>query len=113
MSGKAISVAVSDNEAMSSPEPGLRRQVMSHTPAMMLVRHTMIKGWTGTKHRHPHEQMVYILSGRVRFEHSGGAFEVGPGDSFIVPGNVEHQAWALEDSEVLDVFTPMREDYAL
>jgi quercetin dioxygenase-like cupin family protein len=85
---------------------------MSYTPAMMLVRHTMVKGWAGTKHIHPHEQMVYIVSGRIRFEHPGGVFEVGRGDSFIVPGNVEHQAWAIEDSEVLDIFTPMREDYA-
>ena len=112
MSENTIPVAHSNNEAMSAPEPGLRRQVMSYAPAMMLVRHTMIEGWAGAKHSHRHEQMVYILSGRIRFEHPGGAFEVGPGDSFIVPGNVEHQAWALEDSEVLDIFTPMREDYA-
>jgi quercetin dioxygenase-like cupin family protein len=96
---------------MTTPEPGLRRQVMSYTPAMMLVRHVVVKGWAGTKHHHPHEQMVYIVRGRIRFEHPGGVFEAGPGDSFIVPGNVEHLAWALEDSEVLDIFTPMREDY--
>jgi quercetin dioxygenase-like cupin family protein len=107
----AIKVAHSKSEGMTTPEPGLRRQVMSYTPAMMLVRHTIVKGWAGTKHSHRHEQMVYIVSGRIRFEHSGGTFEAGPGDSFIVPGNVKHQACALEDSEVLDIFTPMREDY--
>jgi quercetin dioxygenase-like cupin family protein len=37
--------------------------------------------------------------------------EAGPGESFLVPGGVEHQARALEDSEVLDIFTPCREDY--
>ena len=56
--------------------------------------------------------MVYIVSGRIRFEYPGGPFEVAPGDCFLVPGGVEHQAAALEDCEVLDVFTPMREDYA-
>jgi hypothetical protein len=30
----------------------------------------------------------------------------------VVPGGREHQASALEESEVLDVFTPYREDYA-
>jgi quercetin dioxygenase-like cupin family protein len=80
---------------------------------MMLVRHTMTAGWVGTRHSHPHEQMVYILRGRIRFEHPGGVFEAGPGDSFLVPGNVPHQAFALEDSEVLDIFTPAREDYAI
>jgi quercetin dioxygenase-like cupin family protein len=112
MSGNAIPVIHANNEKMSTPEPGLCRQVMSYSSAMMLVRHTMIKGWAGARHRHPHEQMVYIVRGHIRFEHPGGVFEVGPGDSFLVPGNVEHQAYALEDSEVLDIFTPMREDYA-
>jgi quercetin dioxygenase-like cupin family protein len=85
---------------------------MSFSPSMMLVRHTMIKGWAGARHSHPHEQMVYVVRGRLSFEHSSGLFEVGPGDSFLVPGGVEHQAAALEDSEVLDIFTPMRQDYA-
>jgi quercetin dioxygenase-like cupin family protein len=90
---------------MSAPEPGLRRQVMSYSPAMMLVRHLMIKGWVGTRHIHPHEQMVYIVRGHICFEHPGGVFDVSSGDSFLVPGNVEHQASALEDSEVFDIFT--------
>jgi quercetin dioxygenase-like cupin family protein len=112
MSANVIEVISSNQDEMSTPEPGLRRQVMSYSPAMMLVRHTMKKGWVGARHSHPHEQMVYIVSGRIRFEHPGGIFEVGPGDCFLVPGSVEHLASALEDSEVLDIFTPMREDYA-
>ncbi len=108
----AIEVIPSSNDAMATPEPGLRRQVMSYSPSMMLVRHTMAKGWVGTRHSHPHEQMVYIIHGRIRFEYSGGTFEVKGGDCFLVPGGVEHQASALEDCEVLDIFTPCREDYA-
>jgi quercetin dioxygenase-like cupin family protein len=113
MSSKEIAVTASKEEGMSTPEPGLRRQVMSYSPAMMLVRHTMTKGWVGSRHSHPHEQLVYIVSGRISFEHPGGTFVAGPGDSFLVPGNVEHQATATEDAEVLDVFTPMREEYAI
>ena len=113
MSSDPIPVTPSSNEGMSTPEPGLRRQVMSYSPAMMLVRHTMTKGWVGARHSHPHEQMVYIVSGHIRFEHPGGIFEARTGDSFLLPGDVEHQASALEDSEVLDIFTPMREDYAI
>jgi quercetin dioxygenase-like cupin family protein len=107
-----IEVTPSKEQGMTSPESGLKRQVMSFSPAMMLVRHTMVKGWVGTKHSHPHEQLVYIIKGAIRFEYSGESFEARTGDSFLVPGGVEHQASALEDSEVLDVFTPMREDYA-
>src|SRR5580700_7515278 len=107
-----IEVVPSNDAAMSAPEPGLRRQVMSYSPNMMLVRHTMEKGWVGAKHSHPHEQMVYIVSGHIVFEHPGGRIEARTGESFLVPGGVEHQAHALEASEVLDIFTPMREDYA-
>jgi quercetin dioxygenase-like cupin family protein len=112
MSLNAIEVVPSQEESMSNPEPGLRRQVMSYSPSMMLIRHTMKKGWIGARHSHPHEQMVYVVSGHLTFQHPGGVFEATAGDSFLVPGNVEHQASALEDSEVLDVFTPYREDYA-
>jgi quercetin dioxygenase-like cupin family protein len=56
--------------------------------------------------------MVYIVSGHLTIHHPGGVIEATAGDSFLVPGNVEHQASAQEDSEVLDIFTPYREDYA-
>jgi quercetin dioxygenase-like cupin family protein len=107
-----IEVVASQEESMTEPEPGLRRQVMSYSPSMMLVRHRMKEGWVGVRHSHPHEQMVYVVSGRLSFVHPGGSFDAKAGDSFLVPGGVEHQASALEDSEVLDVFTPYREDYA-
>jgi quercetin dioxygenase-like cupin family protein len=98
---------------MSQPEAGLRRQVMSYSPSMMLVRHRMKKGWVGARHSHPHEQLVYVLRGHLSFQHPGGVVEAKAGDSFLVPGAVEHQASALEDSEVLDIFTPSRDDYAV
>jgi quercetin dioxygenase-like cupin family protein len=85
---------------------------MSYSPSMMLVRHTMEEGWVGAKHSHPHEQMVYVVSGHLVFMHPGGEIEAKAGDSFLVPGGVEHQAKALAASEVLDIFTPYREDYA-
>ena len=96
---------------LTDPEPGLRRQVLVHSPAMMLVRHQMRKGWRGVAHCHPHEQMVYVLSGRLRVRVEDAWCEASEGDNFIVKSNAEHQAEALEDSVVLDIFTPAREDY--
>jgi quercetin dioxygenase-like cupin family protein len=94
-----------------TPEPGLQRQVLAFNPNLMLVRHLMEKGWQGTRHSHPHDQLVYVIHGRIRFSGGASMFEAAEGDSFVVPGGVEHQASALEDSEVLDVFSPYREDY--
>lgn len=100
-----------DTAATFSPEPGLRRSVLAYNPRMMLVEHRMDPGWAGARHSHPHDQAVYVVSGHLRFSCGTESFDVRAGDSFIVRGGMEHQAWALEASVVLDVFTPAREDY--
>ena len=113
--GMAIeSVTLVEQKAarLFSPEAGLSRQVLAYNDQLMLVRHLMEKGWVGTRHSHPHEQLVYIICGHLRFIGGDTTFEARTGDSFVVPGDMEHQASALEESEVLDVFTPFREDYA-
>jgi quercetin dioxygenase-like cupin family protein len=109
MSG--IKVSRLHEAATGVPEPGLQRQVLAFNPNLMLVRHLMEEGWEGARHSHPHDQMVYVVRGRIRFTGGRSTFEAAAGDSFIVPGGMEHQASALEESEVLDVFYPYREDY--
>lgn len=104
-------IALKDRRIFS-PEVGLSRQVLAFTDKLMLVRHLMEKGWVGARHSHPHEQLVYIISGHIRFTGASRTFDARTGDSFIVPGGTEHEASALEPSEVLDVFTPYREEYA-
>ena len=97
--------------APSQPEPGLTRRVLAHNPRLMLVEHRMQQGWAGTRHSHPHDQGVYVVCGRLRVSCGSETFELSAGDSFVVRGGVEHQAWALEPAVVLDAFTPTREDY--
>lgn len=94
------------------PENGLSRQVLAYSEKLMLVRHLMEAGWIGAKHSHPHEQLVYVISGFIELSTPRGTLQARAGDSFVVPGGIEHQARALEASEILDVFTPSREDYA-
>src|ERR1700751_2482467 len=93
------------------PETGMKRQVLAHSDQLMLIRHYFDKGWVGARHSHPHHQLVYVISGAIRVEVAGNTFAAHAGDSFIVDGNAPPQASALEPSEVLDVFTPTREDY--
>lgn len=89
----------------------MTRQVLAHSDELMLVRHYFEQGWSGARHSHPHHQLVYVIRGALRVDVGGETFDVFAGDSFVVDGGVEHQAWALDASEVLDVFTPVREDY--
>jgi quercetin dioxygenase-like cupin family protein len=95
----------------SLPEPGARRQMLAYNPKLMLVRNRFEKGWKGARHSHPHHQLVYVLSGHILFEAENQSWELKPGDSIAVDGGVEHLASALEASEVLDFFTPYREDF--
>ena len=93
------------------PEPGLTRRVGAYNEKLFLAEHRMEKGWIGAAHSHPHDQVVYVVSGHLRVVSAGRTFDVKGGDSFVVRGGVEHQASAIESSLVIDVFTPCREDY--
>jgi quercetin dioxygenase-like cupin family protein len=100
------------SEAASSlPEPGLERRIGAYNPRLFLAEHRMEKGWIGTAHSHPHDQMAYVVEGHLRVRAGSESFEVRKGDSFVIRGGIEHQATALEASLVVDVFTPCREDY--
>ena len=94
-----------------SPEPGLLRRILAHNEKMMLVEHRMEGSWVGAKHAHPHDQMVYVVQGRLWFHCGHDEFEARAGDSFVIRGGIEHSARALEPAIVLDVFAPYREDY--
>src|SRR5215468_1293706 len=94
----------------SAPEQGLIRRVGAYNEKLFLAEHRMEKGWVGAAHSHPHEQIVYVISGHLRVTCAGKTFDARSGDSFVVRGGVEHQASALEASHVIDVFTPCRND---
>ena len=95
----------------TEPEPGLTRRVLAYNDKLFLAEHEMVKGWAGALHSHPHEQIVYVVHGRLKVTSQGNTYDLRTGDTFVVRGGVEHGASALEDSLVIDVFTPCREDY--
>jgi quercetin dioxygenase-like cupin family protein len=63
------------------------------------------------RHKHPHEQTGYLVSGRIELVIGGEMHEVSAGDSWCIPGDVEHSAIARENSVAIEVFSPVREDY--
>jgi unsaturated pyranuronate lyase len=96
---------------VSEPERGLKRRVLAYNDKLFLAEHEMVKGWVGTAHSHPHEQIVYVVHGHLKITCQEKTFDVRTGDTFVVRGGVEHGASAVEDSVVVDVFTPCRKDY--
>ena len=107
----AIGVVKNADANSSTPEPGLSRKVLAYNAKLFLVEHRMQKGWVGAVHSHPHDQIVYVVSGHLRVTSQGREFELQSGDTFVVSGGVEHGAAALDESLVIDVFTPCRQDY--
>jgi quercetin dioxygenase-like cupin family protein len=109
--GADFSLTRSAEAKESKPEVGLIRRVGAYNDKLFLAEHHMEKGWIGAAHSHPHDQIVYIISGHLKVRCAGQEFDARAGDSFVVRGGVEHQASAIEASHVIDVFTPCRHDY--
>ena len=62
-------------------------------------------------HNHPHEQAGTIISGRLQMTIDGEARWLEPGDSYIIPGGVDHKAVAGDEpARALDIFSPVREE---
>jgi quercetin dioxygenase-like cupin family protein len=112
MNEDSVIYTATDATKVTTPEPGMLRQVLAFNPHLMLVRHTLEKGWKGARHSHPHHQMVYVVRGHILFQAEGKSWELHAGDSIAVNGGVEHEASAFEASEILDIFSPYREEYA-
>ena len=90
---------------------GVSRRVLAHTDQLMIVEVNFEAGGVGAVHTHPHFQNTYVRSGRFRFTVDGEPVEVGPGDTLAFPSNVPHGTLCLEAGTLLDIFTPMREDF--
>jgi quercetin dioxygenase-like cupin family protein len=97
-------------EPVDQLNPLLGRQML-HTETMTLARIILAAGCVVPSHRHENEQIATVLEGRLRFTVDGEDQVLVAGESIPLPANVPHEVEALEDSVVLDVFSPVREDW--
>lgn len=88
----------------------IRRRVLTGEKEM-IVWWTMKAGAHAAAHSHPHEQVFWVLSGAMDFRLGAERRMCRAGDLGVIPGGVEHEAWFPEDTEVVDVFAPPREDF--
>lgn len=91
-------------------ESGVTRKLVALGDHMMAMQVRFETGAEGNRHSHPHEQLTLVLSGHFVFTLGNQKHELRTGDSLHIPGNVEHEALALEAGELLDMFTPVRKD---
>lgn len=90
---------------------GVVRKVPGHEGRMMMVQNDFETGAVGAMHAHPHEQCTYVLSGRFLFTIGEEKREVAAGDALHKDPGVPHGCICLEKGSLLDVFTPIREDF--
>lgn len=91
--------------------PGIRQKTLGHGEKMLLAEFRLAEGAVLPLHAHPHEQIGYLVAGRLHFTIGGEVSTVAAGDSWCVPGNVEHGVEVIEEAMVIEVFAPVREDY--
>jgi quercetin dioxygenase-like cupin family protein len=77
----------------------------------MLVRWEFTKGAVAERHSHPHEQIVVMVHGRLRLIVGETEMIMGSDDIVVIPPNTPHEAQALEDTVVIDIFSPPRQDF--
>lgn len=100
-----------NNEGIVTMGEGVQRQTLVNGERMHLLKFLLRKGSRVPAHNHPHEQTGHLIEGRVRLAIDGKRHDLEEGDSWCIASNVPHEAEALEDSVVLEVFSPIREDY--
>jgi quercetin dioxygenase-like cupin family protein len=63
-------------------------------------------------HRHPQEQMTFVMQGKVKFTLDSEEWIMSAGDVLYFPSNRSHGATILDEEVVLiDIFSPIREDF--
>lgn len=106
---------VKKEEALKKVFKGVSLDSLAVGEKSMVTKMNYVRGNFATTHRHPHEQCGYVISGeyRLKVELSDAPIDVllHAGDSYAIPGNTPHSFEVLEGGEVVDVFTPHREDY--
>jgi quercetin dioxygenase-like cupin family protein len=82
-----------------------------HTQNLTIARLELLKGAVVPEHSHVHEQIATVERGSLLFHIGGKDVVLSAGQSLAIPSNIPHKVTALEDSYVVDVFSPCREDW--
>jgi quercetin dioxygenase-like cupin family protein len=90
---------------------GVQLNTLVHGAKTLMAQFHLTQGAQIPLHAHEHEQTGMLLSGKVRFKIDDEIVVFEPGDAWCIAGDVPHAADALEDSVVLEIFTPVRQEY--
>ena len=108
-------IVVHKKDALKKVFKGVSLDSLAIGEKSMVTKMNYVKGNFATTHQHPHEQCGYVISGEYRLKVEMPEENIDillhAGDSYAIPGNTPHSFEVIEGGEVVDVFTPQREDY--
>ena len=87
------------------------RKILAFNDKMMMVENHFEAGGVGAPHSHPHLQLVYVPEGEFYFTVENETKILKKGDSVLVKENAVHSCECIKEGILLDIFSPMREDF--
>ncbi len=100
-----------DPTARRELRPGIVMEPLAWGERTSMAKFYLAKGADLPLHSHPHEQTGTLITGHVTFAIDGEAIDTRPGDSWAIPAGVEHTVDVLEDTVIVEVFAPVRDEY--
>ncbi len=95
---------------VKEPVPGFKVRFV-HSERMTFGFFDIEKGASLHEHSHPHEQVSTVLEGEFELTIDGQAQIMVPGKTAVIPSDAPHSGKALTNCKIIDVFSPVREDY--
>ena len=91
--------------------PGIMMKTLAYGSKTLLSEFKLKMGTVIPEHRHVHEQTGYLVSGAITLTIGDKAFDVVPGDSWSIESNIPHSVHVIDNSLIVEVFSPVREEY--
>lgn len=91
--------------------PGIKRQTVVSGALMYQMRAHLEAGSKLPEHQHVQEQIAHVIRGRMKLIVRGEPHEMTAGDAFYLGSNVPHGVETIEETEVIDTFSPPRDEY--
>nr|WP_314496898.1 cupin domain-containing protein [uncultured Chryseobacterium sp.] len=99
------------NSAWEDVGNGVSRQFVGYNSQVMMVIVKFEKDAIGTLHQHFHSQITYVSEGKFEVTVDGETKILQKGDGFFAQPNILHGVKCLEAGQLIDAFTPFREDF--
>ena len=100
-----------DRTHRESVGEGISRQLFGYDDSILMARVEFEVGAVGDIHTHTHSQASYVQSGEFDVYIDGVERRLGPGDSFYIEPNLDHGAVCRKSGVLIDVFSPVRDDF--